>query len=101
VIAVILAKYLPKTKLFGKLALFNELPKGSSEKIKSSAGVAESETLVGAEGVATSSLRPSGTGLFNNQRYNVISNGDFIEKDSNIVIVEVQDNNHVLIERIG
>jgi membrane-bound serine protease (ClpP class) len=100
VIAVILAKYLPKTKLFHKLALFNELPKGGSETIKSSAGVTDTEIFVGTEGVAASSLRPSGTGLFNNQRYNVISNGDFIEKDSNIVIVEVHDNNHILVERL-
>jgi len=101
VISVILAKYLPKTKMFSKVALLDELPKGSSEKIKSSAGVSEGETFVGVEGFAVSSLRPSGTGLFNNQRYNVISNGDYIEQDSKIVIVEIQDNNHIIVERVG
>jgi membrane-bound serine protease (ClpP class) len=101
IVAMVLAMFLPKTKMFSKIALVDELPTGSSEKIKSSAGVVEEQPLVGLQGIAFSSLRPSGTGLFNNRRYNVISNGDFIEKDSNIVVVEVQDNNHILVERIG
>jgi len=98
VAAVLLAKYLPNTKMFSKVALIDELPKGSSDKIKSSAGIADDELLVGQGGVAFSSLRPSGIGVFNNNRYNVISNGDFIDKDSEIIIVEVLDNNHILVE---
>ena len=101
VAAILLAKYLPKTKMFSKVALIDELTKGSSEKIKSSAGVVDVQPIVGLEGIALSSLRPSGVGVFDNKRYNVISNGDFIEKDSKIIIVEVQDNNHILVERVG
>jgi membrane-bound serine protease (ClpP class) len=99
--SVLMAKYLPSTKMFSKVALVDELPKGNSDKIKSSSsGVLEKE-LVGCEGIAESSLRPSGVGLFENERFSVISNGDFIEKGSKIVIVKVQDNNHMLVERVG
>ena len=98
VTAILLAKYLPNTKMFSKVVLIDELPKGSSDNIKSSAGIADDELLVGQGGVAFSSLRPSGIGVFNKNRYNVISNGDFIDKDSEIIIVEVLDNNHILVE---
>ena len=94
-----LAKYLPKTKFFSKVALVSALPLGDSRKIKTSSGMVVNESLVGMKGVANSFLRPSGSGKFDGKSYNVISNGDFIEQGSDIVIVDVQDNNHIVVEK--
>lgn len=97
--AILLAKYLPKTRFFGKVALVSGLPKGDSESIKTSSGLKSDELVVGQKGYAFSSLRPSGTGEFDGNKYSVISNGDFIDKGSRITIVEVKDNNHIYVER--
>ncbi|MDA3798878.1 MAG: hypothetical protein PF692_07350 [Kiritimatiellae bacterium] len=99
VIAAVLAKYLPKTMFFSKIALINELSAGDSDKIKSSSGLVRKESIIGEKGIASSILRPSGIGKFGNQSYNVITNGDFIEQGSKIVIVDVQNNNHIVVER--
>lgn len=99
IFATLLAKYLPKTKFFGKIALISELPVGDSDKIKSSSGLSHEESLIGEKGIASSILRPSGRGKFGIQSYNVITNGDFIEQGIKIVIVDVQDNNHIVVER--
>lgn len=45
---------------------------------------------VGRQGVALTPLRPAGTGLFDGERLDVVSEGDFIEKDAPIEIVQVE-----------
>lgn len=46
--------------------------------------------LIGLEGVAATPLRPSGTGIFNQERIDVVSEGSFIAKDSKIKVVKVE-----------
>lgn len=46
--------------------------------------------LIGLEGVAVTTLRPSGTGVFNNERIDVVSEGTFIEKETKIKVVKVE-----------
>ncbi|MBD3321456.1 MAG: serine protease [Chitinivibrionales bacterium] len=49
-----------------------------------------------AEGMAYSDLHPSGTALINNKRVDVVSRGEYIEKDSPVVVVEVTANRIVV-----
>ncbi|WP_234402381.1 NfeD family protein [Oceanobacillus damuensis] len=46
--------------------------------------------LLGLEGVALTPLRPSGIGLFDNERIDVVSEGGFINKDKIIKVVKVE-----------
>ncbi|MFD1850236.1 NfeD family protein [Oceanobacillus bengalensis] len=46
--------------------------------------------LIGLEGTAITPLRPSGTGEFDKERIDVISEGTFIDKDSPIKVVKVE-----------
>jgi membrane-bound serine protease (ClpP class) len=47
----------------------------------------------GTKGTAESILRPAGKALFNNnERYDVVTEGDFIEKGSAIVVLDIQGN---------
>lgn len=43
-------------------------------------------------GIATSSLRPAGKAEINNETWDVISEGDFIEKDSSVVVNQISGN---------
>ncbi|MBR2329187.1 MAG: nodulation protein NfeD, partial [Clostridia bacterium] len=51
---------------------------------------AEMQSLVGAEGIAITALRPAGNGEFGGKRLDVVTSGDFIAKDCPIRIVAVE-----------
>ncbi|GFZ91839.1 hypothetical protein GCM10010978_32780 [Compostibacillus humi] len=46
--------------------------------------------LIGLEGIALTPLRPSGTGEFNGERIDIVSEGGFIEKGKRIKVVKVE-----------
>lgn len=48
--------------------------------------------MIGMRGIALTNLHPSGIALFNEKRYDVISRGEFIEKNSPIEIVSIEGN---------
>lgn len=52
--------------------------------------------LVGRTGVAISPLRPSGEARIDDQRYDVITSGEMIEKGTEIVVSEVSGNRIVV-----
>ena len=56
----------------------------------------ELEALIGKEGVAVTPLRPSGTALIEGERINVVTEGGFVERNSKIVVVEVEGNRVVV-----
>ena len=90
-IAVLMLKMLPRTSAWKWLVL--------QEEERSEAGyiaTGEHEALLGKNGVAFTPLRPSGTGLIDGRRVNVAADGEFIEKDSPITVVEVEGNRIVV-----
>ncbi len=79
-----LARYLPENRLFNKLVL--------SESTDTASGYmtyTEHDDLVGLQGTALSTLRPAGTVLIEGKRYDVVSDGDFIDKGNEVKVVEV------------
>jgi membrane-bound serine protease (ClpP class) len=80
--------------LFQRLELGQTL--SAAEGYTSSRG--EAATLVGAEGVAETVLRPAGKGRFGDRLLDVVSEGDFIEKDARIRIVAVEGARVVVIK---
>lgn len=48
------------------------------------------EQLIGKTGVAVSELRPAGIGLFDTQRIDVVSDGEYIGRGSTITIVRLE-----------
>lgn len=59
-------------------------------------GTGEHDGLLGKEGVALTPLRPAGTGQIDGRRVNVAADGEYIEKDSPITVVEVEGNRVVV-----
>jgi membrane-bound serine protease (ClpP class) len=79
-----LARYLPENRLFSKLVL--------SESTDIASGYmtyTDHDDLVGLQGKAISILRPAGTVMIEGKRYDVVSDGDFIDKGQKIKVVEV------------
>ncbi|MFC1467322.1 nodulation protein NfeD [Verrucomicrobiota bacterium] len=59
----------------------------------------ETSPLIGREGLAFTTLRPSGTGAFGDERIDVVTEGEFIEKETPIRIIEVHGN-RIVVEKI-
>ena len=58
------------------------------------------QDLVGRSGVAVTALRPAGTGEFDGQRLDVVTEGAFVEKDARIRIRSITGN-RIVVETIG
>ncbi|WP_309272708.1 nodulation protein NfeD [Paenibacillus sp.] len=48
------------------------------------------EVLLGREGVSVTPLRPAGTALIDNERIDVVTDGEFIPKDTPVVVIHVE-----------
>ncbi|MFQ5931833.1 MAG: nodulation protein NfeD [Nitrospiraceae bacterium] len=90
--SVILFKFVERTPLWRRLYL--------PQKAAKEAGFAASEVRVdrvGKAGIALTDLRPSGTGLFDGERLDVVTEGDYVDAQASIEIV--RDEGYRLIVR--
>lgn len=53
-------------------------------------GTEDLKAFVGKEGIALTALRPAGTAEFNGTRLDVVSESEYIEKDSKVKIIDVE-----------
>ncbi len=77
-----MARYLPQNRAFSKLILAT-----STDQQSGYSSFKEREDLTGKEGIALTALRPSGTVLIDDRRFDVVTEGDFIEKGAKIKVV--------------
>lgn len=84
-------KIIPRTTLLQKVGLESTLNKATV-----TSGTVTNSVEVGMRGVAITLLRPSGIGVFEGKRLDVIARGDFIEQGAEIVIAEVHGNRIVV-----
>ncbi len=54
------------------------------------------QELLGVEGKVVTDLRPSGTAILNGKRYDVVSNGEYIKKDTPIIVAAINGNRIVV-----
>jgi membrane-bound serine protease (ClpP class) len=90
-LGALLARFLPKTRAFDRVAL--------ATAVAADAGyTASDETtdLVGLRGVAITALRPAGIGVFEGRRMDVVSRGDFLEAGTRIEVAEAHGNRVVV-----
>ncbi len=85
VLVLIAGKFLPQTKMFRGIALDAVLP-----------DIEEETDLIGLEGVSHSDLRPSGTAYFEGRKIDVVTQGDFIPRQTEVRIIEVHGNRIVV-----
>ena len=92
--AVILYKTIPKTELYKRLIPFT--PQKSEEGFTISRGY---ETLIGEKGKTTTDLRPSGKVKIQGKTYQAFSHGDYIDKDEEIMVDSI-DENQLLVKKV-
>lgn len=82
---IILIKFLPKTHAFNQFVLSDQT--AAKEGFVSNPVYDE---LLNLEGVTITPLRPSGIVTLNNKRYDVVTEGGFIDKGKKIVVAKVE-----------
>lgn len=86
---VIAIRLMPKTAV-GKMIFLQTTQKGYDVSISGQ------RELVGKEGIALSYLRPTGIAEIEGRRVNVITEGEFIQRDTRIRVSELKDNQLVV-----
>jgi len=86
IIIMVSLRYLPKYTPVGRLIL------SATEDVASGYRSSPDEygALVGREGTALTTLRPSGAAMIEGSRYSVVSDGEFIDRDERIRVRKVE-----------
>lgn len=92
--SLLFLKVFKKRKMWSKITLKESLTSEAGYNSMSE----EYESLLGEEGTALTDFRPVGTIQINNKTYSAVTNGQWIEKNSNIKVVAV-DGTKVLVEK--
>lgn len=87
-------RYMPQNRFFSKLILAD-----STDRDHGYTSTSSKDDLIGLEGVAMTSLRPSGTVLIEDRRIDVITSGDFIEKGARVRVVDTTSS-RVVVNRV-
>lgn len=86
VIILIALRYLPKFTPFQRLIL-----KTTESELEGYRSSPESyEFLIGKEGIAITLLRPAGTAIIEGEKVSVVTEGDYIEKNTRIKVIKVE-----------
>jgi membrane-bound serine protease (ClpP class) len=94
VLIFVLAKYLPKTSVFNKFVL-----SVSEKSVDGFSSHSFAEDLIGAEGIALTTLRPAGTAEINGRRVDVMTESEYVEKGKKIKVLTV-DGIRVLVKEV-
>ena len=87
-VALILAlmRYFPKTRLGSALILQDSINSGAALEMATTGEAAVS--YIGWQGESTTDLRPAGKGRFQGKQLDIISDGEFIPKDTPIEVIK-------------
>ena len=94
-VLAILWKFLPRTTMWNRLILSI-----SEEQTKGFISNPELDFLIGKKGKAITPLRPAGIALIDGNRYDVIAEGEFITKNSEIEVIGVVGSK-VTVKKVG
>lgn len=90
----LLSKVLPKTNIWNRLILMRNL----EEKSGYTTSDPDFSHLIGNTGTAMTDLRPSGTIVIDDKRYDVVTGGEFLDHGTKIKVVEVEGSKVVVRE---
>ena len=95
IIILILLKFLPKSTMLNKLIL--------QDKVEAKSGYADKEMfpdIIGVVGIALTDLRPSGAAMINGKRIDVVTEGDYINHGSEIIVKLAEGSKIVVIKKV-
>jgi membrane-bound serine protease (ClpP class) len=94
-VILLLLKFLPKTSMLNKLVL--------QDQVSAKSGYADKESFhvyVGMAGTALTDLRPSGAAMINGKRIDVVTEGDYINHGSEIIVTAIEGSKIVVGKKV-
>jgi membrane-bound ClpP family serine protease len=85
ILIFLIARFLPKSKVFSRLVLQHE--EKADQGFVSYPSIKE---LIGKEGTALTTLRPAGSAELDGQRYDVMADWEYIPQGSKIKVIRVE-----------
>lgn len=85
IIIYFIIKYMPTSKAFGMLTL--QTVQSSKDGFLA---VEDFKSMIGKSGIVISTLRPAGVAMFDSKKYDVVSEGDFINKKEKVEIIQIE-----------
>jgi len=85
ILILLVAKFLPKSTFFNKFILAE-----AETAERGFVSYPSEKELIGIEGIALTDLRPSGSAEINNQRYDVVTEWQYIERGKKIKVIKVE-----------
>jgi membrane-bound serine protease (ClpP class) len=86
ILSVVLAKFLPRT-LIGKQVILKDAEERKEGYVAQSTARTD---LLGTTGLTITPLHPSGTAVIKDKRYDVVSEGDFIDKNVTVRVIDIE-----------
>jgi membrane-bound serine protease (ClpP class) len=93
-IGVVLGRYLPESRLFNRLIL-----QQATLRDEGYTASKDEPTLAGRIGRALCPLRPAGSALFGQERFDVVTGGEYIDKGERVRIMETHGN-RIVVEKV-
>lgn len=87
ILSIVLLRLFPRTSV-GRQIILKDSQKTEDGFVAQ--GAEKRDELLGLTGIAITPLHPSGTMRLNNKRYDVVTEGDFVEKNSQVTVLEVE-----------
>ena len=91
----------PQSRFASRLVLKQKVAGGASDRDTHGVETSRGDKLMGREGVALGDLRPSGTAMFDDDRVDVVTEGDYVVKGSTVKVIEVRGNRVVVRRTAG
>ncbi|MCX5634399.1 MAG: hypothetical protein NTW55_00960, partial [Planctomycetota bacterium] len=98
VLAWLFSKYLPKIPIARKLILAGPV---ETDAVQYAMASEKPLVEIAQKGTTISQLRPSGIAQFGQERMNVVSRGEFIDENKEIIVESIEGNNIVVKEISG
>ena len=98
VLAVLMNRWLPHAPFLNRVMLA-PLSDEEKQQLSQSESLVDFRRLVGRQGVTTTQLTPSGKARFGDELVDVIAQGELIDKNATITVVEVHGN-RVMVEAV-
>jgi membrane-bound serine protease (ClpP class) len=95
VLGILAARFLPRSAAGRRLVLA-----GATRADAGYVSAASETALIGATGAAATDLRPTGKAEFDGRRYDVVSEGDYVERGSAVRVVEASAG-RLVVRKIG
>jgi len=92
---MILLRFLPKSSVLNRLVL--------QDQVSAKSGYADKQTFseyVGLTGIALTDLRPSGAAIINEKRIDVVTEGDYINHGSEIIVKSAEGSKIVVAKKV-